>query len=254
VVAPTSVDLLGNSPTDRRRGEDGGTAYPLRDARDGAGALIVFGPHETIEPRVREQVSRLAMAAGPRLAAAAALRAAEARALTDELTGLANRRALHRAMGTLAEGPGALLALDLDHFKTVNDTHGHQAGDMVLKHIAHVIAGSLRDGDLAARTGGEEFSLWLPGAPMKVANEVAERIRAAVQASRANWQGQVISMTCSIGVAAIPESATQTQNLAALADAALYRAKHAGRNRVEVAPGAGRAAPPESLTPGRQFE
>ena len=255
VVALTGAELLGGAPSDRRRGEDGGTAYPLRDARDGAGALIVFGPHETIEPRVREQVARLAVAAGPRLAAAAALRAAEARALTDELTGLANRRALHRAMGGLTEGPGALLALDLDHFKTVNDTHGHQAGDMVLKHIAHVISGSLRDGDLAARTGGEEFSLWLPGAPLKVAVEVAERIRAAVQASRANWQGQVLSITCSIGVAAMPESATQAQNLAALADAALYRAKHAGRNRVETASGAGRPAPAgDSLTPGRRFE
>jgi diguanylate cyclase (GGDEF)-like protein len=247
VVAPTSAELLGGAPPDRRRAEDGGTAYPLRDARDGAGALIVFGPHDTIEPRVREQLARLALAAGPRLASAAALRAAEARALTDELTGLPNRRALHRAVAATPEGLGALLALDLDHFKAVNDTHGHAAGDMVLKHLAHVISGSLRDGDLAARTGGEEFSLWLPGAGMTVATEVAERIRAAVAAARANWQGNVVALTCSIGVAVCPESATQTQNLAALADAALYRAKHGGRNRVEVASSA-------TLTRGPAFE
>lgn len=236
VVATAGAELLGAAPPDRRRGEEGGTAYPLRDAREGAGALIVFGPHEALDTRLREQVARLAVAAGPRLAGAAALRAAEARALTDELTGLPNRRALHRAMSAAGEGVGALLALDLDHFKQLNDTHGHAAGDAALVHTAHVIAGALRDGDLAARTGGEEFTLWLPGAPLPVATDVAERVRAAVQGTPAPWQGQRLQLTCSIGVAGCPDSATQVQSLAALADAALYRAKHNGRNRVEVAP------------------
>jgi diguanylate cyclase (GGDEF)-like protein len=241
VVAQTAVDLLGAAPPDRRRGEDAGTAYPLRDAREGAGALIVFGSHFTIDHRVREQLARLAVAAGPRLAAAAALRAAEARALTDELTGLPNRRALHRAIAVTPESVGALLALDLDHFKSINDTLGHAAGDAALKHIAHVVAGTLREGDMAARTGGEEFALWLPGAGMSVALDVAERVRVAVATLPVTWQGREIALTCSIGVAACPESATQAQNLAALADSALYRAKHGGRNRVEAASPSARA-------------
>jgi diguanylate cyclase (GGDEF)-like protein len=166
---------------------------------------------------------------------AAAIRAAETRARTDELTGLWNRRALDRTMQVDQSAECALLLVDLDHFKKLNDSLGHAAGDAALRHVARILRSTLREQDLAARVGGEEFALWLPNTSIERAREVAERVRQGVAAAKLYWAGAELSIACSVGVAAKPATVGQTANLYTAADAALYRAKEGGRNRVEVA-------------------
>jgi diguanylate cyclase (GGDEF)-like protein len=188
-----------------------------------------------MDPQSREKVQWLVKNAGPRLGRAAALRSAENRAMTDELTGLPNRRALERSMHDHSGGPCSVLYIDLDHFKALNDGFGHAAGDAALRHVAAIFKRALRSGDVPARIGGEEFALWLPGARASKAMEVANRVRDAVRGSVFEHGGAEIRMTCSIGVASIPESVSQVDNLLGAADVATYRAKEAGRDRIEVA-------------------
>ena len=228
-------ELLGVPADNRRRRAEAGVAYPLYDGREGIGALVVFGPPERVPPELREKVSRLAAQMTPHVARAAAVRAAEARATTDELTGLPNRRALERAMAQAGDGQASLLMVDVDHFKRLNDGFGHAAGDAALKQMASIFTRSLREGDLAARVGGEEFALVLYGAGPPVALEVAERVRQAAADTKLVWAGAEMRLTCSIGVASYPDPIRHVANLPAAADAALYRAKEAGRNRIETA-------------------
>ena len=131
-------------------------------------------------------------------------------------------------------GSCGLLAVDLDHFKKLNDTHGHAAGDAALRHIGSVFRRTVREGDLPARIGGEEFAVWLPETTFGKALEVGERIRSAVRESLLQWGGSEVRLTCSVGVAAVPETVGSVDNLLAVADAAMYRAKAAGRDRVEA--------------------
>ena len=154
--------------------------------------------------------------------------------MTDELTGLSNRRALERAMHDHAGGPCAVLCIDLDHFKALNDGFGHAAGDAALRHVAAIFKQALRSGDVPARIGGEEFALWLPGATASKAMDVANRVRDAVRGSVLEYGGNDIGITCSIGIASIPESVSQVDNLLGAADVAMYRAKEAGRDRIEA--------------------
>lgn len=235
VVGASGPELFGHTAPDRRRRHEGGTAFPLRDGRQGVGALVVFGAHGALLPEAREKVLAYTADAGAHLAAAAHVRAAENRAMTDALTGLANRRALERVMGEWSDGTCALVCVDLDHFKRLNDGFGHAAGDEALRHVARILRQSLRGDDLAARIGGEEFALWLPGAPLAKAREVAERVRGAVEQGVLQWSGADIRLTCSLGLAGVPDTVTRPQNLLAAADTALYRAKSLGRNRVETA-------------------
>ena len=235
IAAGRSEDLFGREPTDRRRRTGEGTAYPLRDGRDGVGALVIFGPNEDLDPAVRERVMWLTVDTGPRFVAAAAVRAAEERANTDNLTGLPNRAGLERAMAHASHGPCAVLCVDLDDFKMIDDEFGHAAGDAVLKHVARAFRGAIRDVDLAARVGGGEFVVWLPETDQKAAREAAERIRRTVADLEWEWAGAGVTLTCSIGVSARPETTSDIDNLLPAADAALDRAKRAGRNRVEVA-------------------
>lgn len=243
LVANDMGELLGVTPADRRRTGGGGAAYPLRDGRAGFGSLVVFGRPSEVGRDVWEQIMWLAADMGPQLAAAAAVQAAEARALRDPLTGLPNRAALDRAVGSAPAGSNSVLCVDLDHFKRLNDTHGHAAGDAALRHVGALFRRALREGDLAARIGGEEFALWLAGADAPTALEVAERVRATVEETPFEWAGRTIPITCSIGVAST-DSAKAVLNLVTTADAALYRAKRTGRNRVEVAAGVGSAREP----------
>ncbi|MDQ2078575.1 GGDEF domain-containing protein [Xanthobacteraceae bacterium Astr-EGSB] len=155
----------------------------------------------------------------------------------DELTGIANRRAFFESgepllRGALAERrPVALLTLDLDLFKSVNDTFGHGAGDRVLRAFCDTVVSLLRPGDLFGRTGGEEFALLLPDADGAAAMKTAERIRAAFADRQVDVGGARAAATVSIGVAlARPDD--DFAALMAASDGALYRAKAAGRNRV----------------------
>lgn len=235
VAGRTLGELLGERKNDRRSREQFGVAFPVRDGREGVGSLVVFGQPDTIPDRVTSHITWLVANAGPKLGRAATVRAAETRATTDELTGLPNRRALERALTTHGTAPGSMLCVDLDHFKRLNDGFGHAAGDAALRHLAAIFRRELREEDLPCRIGGEEFALWLPGAPPDRASEVADRILRAVRGSLLEWSGAEIQMTCSIGVAAVPETVSDVRNLLQAADKALYRAKDQGRDRVVVA-------------------
>lgn len=163
-------------------------------------------------------------------------------AVHDELTGAANRRALIQALDrdlarALRSGePYALLMLDIDHFKAVNDTHGHRAGDRVLCHVATVLRARLRAQDLIGRYGGEEFMLLLPNTTLDGAVALAETLREVMEQSPCLHEGRSIAVTVSIGVCGTQmESIQDWDRLIQAADQALYRAKAAGRNRVECA-------------------
>jgi diguanylate cyclase (GGDEF)-like protein len=161
-------------------------------------------------------------------------------ALTDSLTAIANRRAFFDVgvpllKRTLADRrAAALLLFDLDRFKEVNDTAGHQAGDEVLKAFARLVAESIQPGDLFARLGGEEFACLLIDAPMAEALRLAERVRGRFETMR--FAGLQSDTTVSVGVAMAGDTGRDLSSLLATADRALYRAKAEGRNRVAPAP------------------
>jgi two-component system cell cycle response regulator len=152
-------------------------------------------------------------------------------AITDPLTGLRTRRYLLEALEQRT-GPGSgLLLLDLDHFKQVNDTYGHPAGDAVLREVARRLRQSVRHGDVVARYGGEEFAVLLPRAKAGEIAALAERIRRRLAAMPVAAGEQWLIVTASIGAAAL-HPGQSLDDLVAEADRALYRAKNAGRNRV----------------------
>ena len=145
-----------------------------------------------------------------------------------------------RALGAEQQrSRGALLMVDIDHFKRVNDHYGHLAGDHVLRHIVGVLRQRLRASDVLGRYGGEEFMVLLPGTDLHGAAQLAEQLRQAVQAAPCEWQGQRIAFTVSIGVAASADTPADpsptSEALLQAADQALYRAKDDGRNRVALA-------------------
>jgi len=193
-------------------------------------------PHDDAdEQRIRESVSQ----AAPVLANLRNLAIAEFRASTDGLTGLPNKRAvtdiLKRmfAQAATERSPLALLMLDLDHFKQVNDQRGHAVGDQVLANVGAVMRSAMRSRDFAGRNGGEEFAILLPDTEIPAALRIAERVRAAI--AEMSLPGTDVAVTVSVGVAGYPEHASTPDRLARLADAALYLAKRQGRNRVELA-------------------
>jgi diguanylate cyclase len=163
------------------------------------------------------------------------------KALLDPLTGLPNRAAWSERLalehGRLQQtGASLLLAiLDLDHFKSINDTYGHQAGDKVLKIIANVLRKGLRGDDFIARFGGEEFALLMPGSDLSGGSRLLERLRAAVEQCPFHFKGERVTVTLSAGVAVFKPGENASQVLKR-ADQALYRAKEAGRNQIEQAP------------------
>jgi diguanylate cyclase (GGDEF)-like protein len=166
-------------------------------------------------------------------------------AVTDDLTGLANNRAFRDVMEKEAARAVrfrhdlSVLMLDIDDFKAVNDTHGHPAGDAVLRSIGRILKAESRGIDEPARYGGEEFVVALPETSPSGALELAERIHARIGAERTRLpDGKEIRVTASIGVATLPATAIDVRELIAAADAALYEAKRTGKNRVVVA-GAG---------------
>jgi diguanylate cyclase (GGDEF)-like protein len=157
--------------------------------------------------------------------------------MTDGLTGVHNRRYFdHRSLIEFSQAvrhryPLACLFLDIDHFKAINDRHGHPTGDEVLRQVGGLIQRSLRTGDLAARYGGEEFVVLLPRTDLPGAREVAERIRLMVQeAPFVTPEGGTVSATLSAGLAMLPAGATSFAELLAAADRAVYEAKRRGRN------------------------
>jgi diguanylate cyclase (GGDEF)-like protein len=163
-------------------------------------------------------------------------------ATRDELTGLLNRREYDRILAEEEDRAArfgnslALVIIDLDRFKAINDTHGHPAGDAVLREAARRIAGAIRTVDRAARIGGEEFALVLVQSSRSAALDVARRAVAAIgqEPIRTN-DGYSLTVTASAGVAELPSDAKNADDLIVAADKALYAAKAAGRNRVVAA-------------------
>src|SRR5690606_17889380 len=132
--------------------------------------------------------------------------------------------------------PVSVLFLDLDHFKSVNDRHGHAGGDYCLREVAQALRGTLQEGDLFGRYGGEEFIAILPGRSGAAGRMIAEQLRMAVENLRPDWNGQALRLTVSVGVATRLEHEDSPDATLARADRALYSAKAHGRNCVQVAP------------------
>jgi two-component system cell cycle response regulator len=161
-------------------------------------------------------------------------------AVTDELTGLNNRRFMESQIIALVEraaaggDPVSALMIDIDHFKAINDTYGHDVGDEVLREFAARLATNVRAIDLPCRYGGEEFTVIMPGAPLEAAEKVAERIRLHVAGApfRVAAGSELLNVTISIGVAASLGEGDTPEALVKRADAAVYAAKAGGRNRV----------------------
>ena len=215
----TAVRLL----FDRAENAEGLLYYGLPFSMVAAAILVALG----VADRLREQ--------------RAALTEAERRAQTDPLTGVLNRRSLIERLDAAclrarARGlPIALLFIDLDHFKEINDSFGHAAGDACLGAVIAPIQAELRQSDVVGRYGGEEFVVILSSADIAAAHPIAERIRHRVASVRVEGFGEPIQLTCSIGVATSDTLGVWGEHLIAQADAAVYAAKRSGRNRVQVA-------------------
>lgn len=243
--------LLDRGREIARAGNVDGTAAPFivpLPATDGGehAELHLTPPPDGFDAEARELARWLAAQGSIALENARLHAVVQEQAITDPLTALANRRRFMAALATelqRAERFGesvALVLADLDNFKNVNDTFGHQTGDNVLAAFADVLRARVRDIDLAARLGGEEFAILLPETDLAGGERLAERLRDAVERLRLpGAEGARITVTASFGVAAYPESGTAGDLLAA-ADSALYAAKLRGKNRVVA--GSGNAA------------
>ncbi|MBP5104463.1 sensor domain-containing diguanylate cyclase [Pseudomonas protegens] len=156
---------------------------------------------------------------------------------TDHLTQLYNRGHWEQRLQFEYSRHGnsiALLMLDIDHFKSINDRHGHQAGDAVIKRVSELIHQHVRDSDVAGRYGGEEFAILLPHTDLAGARTLAERLRQSVEEQEVIHNGQVIAFTISLGIACLDRPARDHRCLIEWADQALYASKRAGRNRVST--------------------
>ena len=194
------------------------------DRGEGGEALRMVGIHQDISQRKAMEESLLQLAT------------------SDPLTGLWNRRHFMEVVrGELGrvrrnQAPAALLLMDLDFFKRINDTHGHAAGDEVLRHFTATVSAQLREADVFARLGGEEFAILLPCIDALGAVRVADRLRRVVADSPASIESGPLHYSVSIGATMLDARDEGYEGAYARADEALYAAKHAGRNRVVLAP------------------
>jgi diguanylate cyclase (GGDEF)-like protein len=218
------------------QGDGYSTCKPLLVGGEVLGAALVRHSASLTEGEQRALTAAVAQS-GPVLANLRSLVLARFRAATDALTGLPNSREVQDTLKRMAAhasrtmSPMAALMLDLDHFKQINDKHGHAVGDDVLAALGSALQASVRASDFVGRYGGEEFVLLLPDTGREEAEIVAEKVRAAVAAI--NVSGVTQAITASIGLAVLPDDATDSVALLRNADRALYSAKSNGRNRVE---------------------
>ena len=202
------------------------------------GALLVLR-NRAIKPAERESIIGAVTQAAPVLANLRNLAIAEHRAATDQLTKLPNARSVQEALIRMVaqsqrtHAPLSAVVIDLDHFKALNDRHGHQAGDEVLETFGATLRRGVRASDFAGRWGGEEFVILLPDTDLEGAVQAAETLRASLDGLQV--PGVTAHVTASLGVATLPDHAPDGASLIRAADRALYRAKAGGRNRVEAA-------------------
>lgn len=215
---------------------------PLRGRNGVLGALVIEGDSaDTIRLEDGRNLGLLALLAAASLETVWEFEEMSRRARTDPLTGLGNRQQFEERLRQIVletdrfGGTCALVLGDIDHFKRVNDEHGHQAGDQVLRAVADIFTRTIRVVDSCARYGGEELALFLPQTGLDGARELAERLRARVAEQPLMVAGRPVSVTISFGVATYPDVAHTREDLFESADRALYAAKREGRNRVAVA-------------------
>lgn len=212
-----SEDLAG---IDRQSAEANGAVFSALDQ--------MIAANNQLQERLAQAEKQLATQA-------AEIKAHESEARTDSLTSLPNRRAfddeLKRRLSEWERKriPCTLVLLDIDFFKKLNDTHGHQAGDEVLRQVAKVLKAQSRESDLPCRYGGEEFAVILPTTDAASARAMGERIRAAIEESVTQYEGKTLKVTCSLGLSQF-ESSDDVSQLIRRADEALYASKNAGRN------------------------
>ncbi len=243
--AMTASDDLGDvieqlvEGAERAFGLGNTLSVPLRHDGVVIGVIILSRRSAEPWPAATERVlAAAAIEASAALGRVDSTRAAEAKASIDALTGLPNRRYFEEFCSLLGQGSGpgnalevGVLMVDIDWFKRINDTFGHAVGDEVLRAVAAAIAAAVRDGDVPARFGGEEFAVLIRHATRPIALDVAERVRLAVsQLDLREWR--VPGVSVSVGVAVNGRSAEPIGDLLVAADQALYRAKRAGRNQV----------------------
>ena len=218
--------------------------YRIGDVGHTLGVMTVARAGEPFGPAQRDVFQYLIGQASASIENVALHEMVSEQAVTDELTGLANNRSFRDTVDQEAaraqrfSHPLSLVMLDVDDFKKVNDTYGHPQGDEVLRRIGDILRAESREIDAPARYGGEEFAVALPETGSEGALELAERIRVRIEAEQVPFVGRdgTLRITASLGVATIPESASDVRALVAAADAALYAAKRGGKNRVELAP------------------
>jgi diguanylate cyclase (GGDEF)-like protein len=222
--------------------------FPLCIREESCFGTLVCGSRrpDGLSSEAQKQLEMLASQTAQALERASLYEQTERLATTDGLTGLVNRRRFNELLdqrlreAARYQRPLSLLLLDIDHFKKVNDTHGHPAGDAVLRGVAKLLHKSARETDVAARYGGEEMALILPETDARGALAIAERLRKLVEQARHPTEQGALKVTVSIGISTAGVNSQSAENPAELleeADRALYRAKHGGRNRVEAARG-----------------
>ncbi|MEO8225820.1 MAG: GGDEF domain-containing protein [Gemmatimonadota bacterium] len=234
------AEFMGGAGSDRRQRVQAILVIPVPGASEPIGAVALWLTEGREPPRAAMTEIEAAIAnAAPRISRAVQADGLRQDANIDVLTGLYNRRYMESVLKRqdLSSTPatGALVYGDLDRFKVLNDTLGHPAGDAALVHFGRLVRDQIRSGDTGARMGGEEFGVWLPGAPLEVGARIAERLRVKLSTTPWDWQGRTWPLSASFGVSACPETSRRLENLPAQADSALYVAKNSGRNRVEVA-------------------
>jgi diguanylate cyclase (GGDEF)-like protein len=200
---------------------------------------VLIAPDQPLRGEANSRLDESVSAAAPVLANLRNLAIAESRAATDVLTGLPNRRTVDDTLRRMLAHADrnisslAVAVLDLDHFKQINDTYGHERGDDALAALAALLRIELRESDFAGRSGGEEFVLFFPDTDLRDAVSVAEKVRQGVRKLRI--EGIDRAITASIGIAVFPTDATTPEALMRCADRALYAAKQHGRDRIEIA-------------------
>jgi diguanylate cyclase (GGDEF)-like protein len=231
-------DPLGGVVPDRRQRPGAVLVLPMRAGERCVGGVALWPPGGR-EPSggVRAEILAALGNAGPRVVTALEADKLKEKTRLDPLTGLLNRRGLDAVLNRVDVGDGAVIYADLDRFKDLNDKLGHPAGDAALMHFARIIREQVRNGDVGARIGGEEFAIWLPAARLEVAYRIAERIRIKLNTTHWDWRSRAWPLSASFGVAACPDTSREIGDLIPQADAALYVAKNSGRNRVERAGG-----------------
>jgi diguanylate cyclase (GGDEF)-like protein len=226
------------------------TCVPSLVSGEVIGSVLVDHPQPLSEDEHQQILATVAQAA-PTLANLRNLALAESRALTDALTGLPNTRAVYDTLKRLIAqasrtiSPLSAVMLDLDHFKQINDTLGHEKGDEALAAVGDALDSTSRESDFVGRYGGEEFLALLPNTDKAGAVEAAEKLRLAVAALHVPGTDRPLTISC--GVATYPDDATDPDNLLRLADRALYTAKSAGRNQVVQADHNAGASEPAAL-------